>query len=483
MDLTALLLSAFIVAHQIFVFHNGGAMNETYPSGPLDESFVRALTDAIGDGITVIDPSLRILYQNRILASVYGDRVGQHCFKAYRNLDEPCGDCLVVDVLKDGRPRNGIRDVRLATGDVLFIEFSSAPLRDAAGKITGAVEVARDVTSQMRLQEECRTLRREMVRRAQFENIITQSRKMKTIFRLIERVAATTSSVAIYGESGTGKELIARAIHANSDRRDKPFIGVNCGAIPENLLESELFGHVKGAFTGAIRDRIGLVETAEHGTLFLDEVGEISPAFQVKLLRFLQEGEARRVGDAKARKFDVRIISASNRNLEQAVKDGAFREDLFFRLSVIPIALPALRERREDIPMLVNHFLHQLCDEHSRNITGISPKALKLLLEYSWPGNIRELENAIEYAIHLTDEGRPMEVEQLPAKIARTQDTRGEADPPGAPDSVDAYTRKAILSLQADHTEAQIAGILGFSRKSLWERRKRLDLPRPGKTS
>ena len=274
-------------------------MKETPFSGSFDDKFINALTDAIGDGIAVLDPSLKILYQNKTLKDTFGDNIGKYCYKAYRNLKEPCDNCLILEVLKDGHARKGIQDIRLATGDVLFVEFSSAPLRNPQGEIVGAVEVARNVTDQIRLQEECCTLRREMVRRAQFENIITQSRKMKSIFRLIERVAATTSAVAIYGESGTGKELIARAIHANSDRRDKPFISVNCGALPENLLESELFGHVKGAFTGAIRDRIGLVDTANGGTLFLDEVGEISPAFQVKLLRFLQEGEARRVGDAK----------------------------------------------------------------------------------------------------------------------------------------------------------------------------------------
>ena len=183
---------------------------------------------------------------------------------------------------------------------------------------------------------------------------------------------------------------------------------INCGAIPENLLESELFGHVRGAFTGAVRDHQGFLEAADGGTLFLDEVGEIPPAAQVKLLRFLQEGESRRVGDTKVRKFDVRIIAATNRNLEEAVRDGSFREDLFFRLNVIPIFLPPLRERKEDIPPLAAHLLQRLCDAHSRNVTGLSPEALRAFMNYRWPGNVREMENVIEYALHLTDEGNPI---------------------------------------------------------------------------
>ena len=230
------------------------------------------------------------------------------------------------------------------------MEVFAGPFRDEEGEIIGAVEVVRNVTEQIRLSETCVTLRREMERQAQFHNIVTQSKRMKAIFRLIERVASTMSSVLITGESGTGKELIARAIVFNSDRKDKPFVTINCGAIPENLLESELFGHVRGSFTGAVKDHQGLIEAADGGTLFLDEVGEIPLAVQVKLLRFLQEGESRRVGDTKVRKFDVRIIAATNRNLEEAIRDGLFREDLFFRLNVIPIFLPPLRERKEDIP-------------------------------------------------------------------------------------------------------------------------------------
>jgi transcriptional regulator with PAS, ATPase and Fis domain len=303
---------------------------------------------------------------------------------------------------------------------------------------------------------------------------------MKAIFRLIERVASTTSSVLITGESGTGKELIARAIVFNSDRKDRPYQTVNCGAIPESLLESELFGHVRGAFTGAVRDHPGILEAADGGTLFLDEIGDVPPAAQVKLLRFLQEGESRRVGDTKIRKFDVRIIAATNRDLEEAVRDGSFREDLFFRLNVIPVLLPPLRDRKEDIPPLAAHLLQRLCDAHSRHVTGLSPEALRAFMNYRWPGNVREMENAIEYALHLTDEGNPIRPEQLPPKLFADAEASWS---PGECVSIEEYTRQAIVLLQKDHSEEQIAEILGISRKNLWEKRKRWSLKRPGKNT
>ena len=287
------------------------------------------------------------------------------------------------------------------------------------------------------------------------------------------------SSVLITGESGTGKELIARAIVLNSDRKDKPFVTINCGAIPENLLESELFGHVRGSFTGAIKDHRGLIEEANGGSLFLDEVGEIPLPIQVKLLRFLQEGEIRRIGDTKVRKFDVRIIAATNRNLEEAIRDGIFREDLFFRLNVIPISLPPLRERKEDIPPLATHLLQRLCDAHSRNVTGISSQTLKIFMNYPWPGNVREMENVIEYALHLTDENNSIRPEQLPPKLLANPDATWS---PMDFVSIEEYTKQSIIVLQPEHSEEQIAGILGISRKNLWEKRKRWNLTRPLKT-
>jgi transcriptional regulator with PAS, ATPase and Fis domain len=443
-----------------------------------DQGLIESIMNTVSDGVTMVDRDLRIIYENTVIQQFYGSGIGEKCFVAYRGRTEPCADCLILQVLQDGKPQSGVHDVRLPNGGILMIEFKSLPIHDSQGAIIGAVEIMKDVTQQMRINLECCTLRREIARQGQFENIITQSKKIKNVFRLIERVAATTSSVFISGESGTGKELIAKAIFANSDRPDKPFVSLNCGAIPENLLESELFGHVKGSFTGAIRDHIGLIETADQGTIFLDEVGEIPASLQVKLLRFLQEGETRRVGDTRVRKYDVRVISATNRNLEQAVRDGSFREDLYFRLNVIPITLPPLRERTEDIVPIANHFMHRLCDEHKREVSGISSRALKALLDYPWPGNIRELENTIEYAIHLTEEGQPIRITQLPPKITGIHEVTEDSHPHL---SIEGYIKQTILSLQADHNEDEIAAVLGISRKNLWEKRKRLDIVRSGR--
>ncbi len=440
-----------------------------------NETLFNAVLNTVSDAITVIDKDLKVIFQNEAVHKIYGSKIGERCFEAYRGRQEPCENCIILEVIKDGKPRRALRDIQLPGGNILWMEIFSGPFRDGEGNIIGAVEIVRDVTEQIRLSEECVTLRREMERQAQFNNIITQSKKMKVIFRLIERVASTMSSVLITGESGTGKELIARAIVFNSDRKDKPFVTVNCGAIPENLLESELFGHVRGSFTGAVKDHKGLIETADGGTLFLDEVGEIPLAVQVKLLRFLQEGESRRVGDTKVHEFDVRIISATNRNLEEAVRDGVFRQDLFFRLNVIPIFVPPLRERREDIPPLASHLLQRLCDAHSRNVTGIASEVLKTFMAYPWPGTVREMENVIEYALHLTDEGNPIRPEQLPPNLLVKKDMSWS---PKDFVSIEEYTKQSILILQRDHSEEQIAEVLGISRKNLWEKRKRWGLPR-----
>jgi DNA-binding NtrC family response regulator len=247
-------------------------------------------------------------------------------------------------------------------------------------------------------------LRKEVRKKFEFKNIIGKSKPMQEIFSLIEKVAPSNSTVIIYGGSGTGKELVSKAIHYNSTRADKPFIPFNCGAIPETLVESELFGHTKGAFTGAIQTKKGLFEEAHGGTLFLDEISTILPSVQVKLLRVLQEKEVMKVGSTERTKIDVRMIAATNENLEVHVKKGMFREDLFYRLHVFPILLPDLKERKEDIPLLAYHFLNLYMKENQKQIKGISKEAMKLLLEYHWPGNVRELENAIERAVVMADQ-------------------------------------------------------------------------------
>jgi two-component system response regulator PilR (NtrC family) len=284
--------------------------------------------------------------------------------------------------------------------------------------------IVKNALERKRLRDENLYLRKQLETQYRFENIIGKSPRIVEVFDTIRKIADSTSTVMVTGESGTGKELVARAIHFNSHRRDKPFLSVNCGAIPEGLMESELFGHVKGAFTGAVSNKVGLFSAAEGGTLFLDEITEIPALLQVKLLRAIQEREIRRVGDTKDVKIDVRLIAASNRDLEAAVSDGTMREDLFYRLNVIPIRLPPLRERREDIPLLVAHFLQKLGKELGKEVRGVTADALAVLERYHWPGNIRELENVVERAIVL-GAGEVLGADSLPESVRRERPLRG----------------------------------------------------------
>ena len=253
------------------------------------------------------------------------------------------------------------------------------------------------------LQLENVYLRQELQEKYGFHNIVGKSRKMQEIYRVVAKVAPTDSTVLIYGQSGTGKELIARAIHFNSQRREKQFVPVDCAVLSENLLESELFGHVRGSFTGAVTTKPGLFEIADGGTFFLDEVGNISLAIQAKLLRVLQEREFTPVGGTKVKKVDIRLVAATNKNLEKMIKEETFREDLYYRLNIVPIYLPPLKERQEDIPLLASHFLRKYAEEMGKTINGFTPEAMERLLRYHWPGNIRELENVIERSVVMVD--------------------------------------------------------------------------------
>jgi two-component system, NtrC family, response regulator PilR len=277
-----------------------------------------------------------------------------------------------------------------------------------------------------RLQEENQALKRQLRRERGFENFVGRSPKVLDVFETIRKTADSGSTVMITGESGTGKELVAQALHWESSRRNKPFVSVNCGAVPETLMESELFGHVKGAFTGAVANTEGLFAAADGGTLFLDEITEIPHTVQVKLLRAIQERQVRRVGDTRDVKIDVRLIAASNRDLGRAVTDGVLREDLFYRLNVIPIHLAPLRDRREDIPLLVAHFIAKLSREVGRPVRGVTPEALAVLEQYHWPGNIRELENVVERAIVLGS-SEVLELEALPASLRQPRDQQDVA--------------------------------------------------------
>ncbi|HEX8491997.1 MAG TPA: sigma-54 dependent transcriptional regulator [Pyrinomonadaceae bacterium] len=339
------------------------------------------------------------------------------------------------------------------------------------------LQSVKNAIRQRELFRENRQLRRELDRRYSFSEIIGTSPALQAVFRLVEKVAGTNTNILIQGESGTGKELIARAIHHNSPRADRPFVAVNCGAIPETLLESELFGHTKGAFTGAVTNKLGLFRSAEGGTVLLDEVGEITPAMQVRLLRAIQEHEVTPLGSSQPVAFDARIICATNRDLEKEVSEGRFREDLFYRLNVIEIHLPPLRERREDIPLLVRNFITRTAREQSSNEKGIEPAAMSALINYNWPGNIRELQNAIERAFTLS--GEQIDLDSLPPRVrdAGLQQSAGVRDPDGLRPTLEEIERRHILETLAavNQDKARAANILGIDLSTLYRKLKRYD--------
>lgn len=326
-----------------------------------------------------------------------------------------------------------------------------------------------------RLERENVALRTQIEARYSFQNIVGNSPEMHEIFGIMRHAASSESNVLVTGESGTGKELVARAIHSNSIRAKRKFITVNCGAIPEGLIESELFGHVKGAFTGAVADKRGLVEEADKGSLFLDEIGELALPLQVKLLRILQDGDFSRVGDNQQRRVNVRVIAATNRDLKKAISDKTFREDLYYRLNVIPIELPPLRKRKDDIPLLINFFLEKHREKaKAKNISGISKDAVQALLSYHYPGNIRELENAIEYAIAFSP-GPTVQKDDLPKYILEEKEMTEEARSiPIMPlkDAKSQFERSLIMAalVESGGNISEAARLLSIHRQNLQQK-------------
>jgi two-component system, NtrC family, response regulator PilR len=387
--------------------------------------------------ILVVDDEKSICELLEITFRKEGHRVevAHNVEEAKRRLEGSLYDIVISDVRMPGA--NGVdllRFTREVAPDSYFVLITGVPSLETA--IAAANEGAnryvikdhdlvdqlrvavREVTENLKWKKEAGYLRRELRRLTGLDNIIGQSPKMKAIFDLIQTVAPQHSRVLITGESGTGKELVARAIHENSARSSAPFITINCGAFPETLLESELFGYMKGAFTGANENRRGLFQAAHGGTLFMDEIGNMNLAMQVKLYRVLQEGKVRPLGSTDEIDVDVRVIAATNKDLEKAIAAGEFREDLFYRLSVIPMHVPALRDRREDIPLLARHFLESFRKSMEKSVEAISPEAMQRLESYDWPGNVRELENTIERAVAL-ESGREISERVLPDRIAK----------------------------------------------------------------
>jgi len=356
------------------------------------------ILDSIADGVFTVDLEWRVTSFNRAAEEITGvpeaEAIGRSCCEVFRaNVCETT--CVLRHTLETGKPViNKPVAILTADGKEVPISVSTALLKDESGTIIGGVETFRDLS----LVE---SLRKEIDRQYRFGDIISKSPTMQKLLSILPEVAQSESTVLIQGESGTGKELLTRALHNLSPRSKGPFVAINCGALPDTLLESELFGHVAGAFTDAKRDRTGRFAMAERGTLFLDEIGDISPALQVRLLRVLEERSYEPLGSSKTVKADVRIVTATNKDLAELVEAGSFRKDLYYRINVVKLELPKLAERKEDIPLLAEHFIARLNKLKNKNILGLSHEALAIFMQHDWPGNIRELENVIEYAFIL----------------------------------------------------------------------------------
>jgi len=439
----------------------------------------KTIVDTMQDGLMVLDTKGNILAMNpaaELLTGYTADElIGENC----RTLN--CTGCTVY-----GRGAGKDWCSLFVTGEVkgkkclitnknlraVHILKNASVLKDSDGNPIGSVETFTDMSEIVRQQQEIDSLRRSCHLDDGFHGMIGESSVMQQLFELIINVSSSEAPVLIHGQSGTGKELVARAIHEASSRNNKPFIKVNCAALNENLLESELFGHEKGAYTGADRTRIGRFEAAHEGTIFLDEIGDIPLSTQVKLLRVLEEKEIERVGDQKPIPVDVRVISATNQDLEELVAQKLFREDLLFRINVFPLCCPTLLERTEDIPLIVQNFIEQNSAKATKTISGVTPEALEAILTYSWPGNVRELRNAIEYAFVLCPGGW-IGLEHLPSKITsanrapRVNHRTNSA-------SWREERQKLIDTLrQVGGNQSQAARLLGVSRVTIWKRMKK----------
>jgi transcriptional regulator with PAS, ATPase and Fis domain len=442
----------------------------------------KTIIDTLKEGLVVVSPDGTIVAVNPAAEVLTGysaeELIGQSC----RMLD--CTGCVIFGqgsgekwckLFQDNTVKAKKCLITNKAHHAVSVIKNATVLRDAHGRVIGAVETLTDISDVVRQQEEIQALRKTLDLDDNYFGILGKSAPMQRLFEVIQSVSQSDTPVMIYGQSGTGKEMVARAIHWASPRECKPFIKVNCAALNENLLESELFGHVKGAYTGADRGRIGRFEAAAGGSIFLDEIGDIPLLTQVKLLRVLEEKEIERVGDHTPIPVDVRIITATNKNIEELIAQGRFREDLYFRVNVFPLTIPPLRERPEDIPIIIQHFLEQHGQKSAKKITGLSPEAVARLSAYAWPGNVRELRNAVEYAIVLCPGGE-IDSRHLPQKIA----AEAICPPPLAP-SPDQERVDLIRVLRAaDGNQSAAARMLGVSRVTVWKRMKkhRIDLMR-----
>jgi len=445
------------------------------------EAPLQATTDAIleslSDGVFTVDPQWLVTTFNKAAERITGvsrkEAIGKRCAEVFRS--SLCGaECALKATLKSGKPIIGRSAYIIhSSGQQIPISISTAVLKDSSGKVIGGAETFRDLS-------EIDALRRELEGRMRVGELVSHSPIMQKLFEVLPSIAASPSTVLLQGETGTGKELVARTLHALSPRAQGPFIAVNCGALPDTLLESELFGYKAGAFTGAAKDKPGRFALAKGGTLFLDEIGEISPALQVRLLRVLQERTFEPLGSTRSEKADVRVIVATNRDLLEQCKAGAFREDLYYRVNVVRVELPPLRRRKEDIPLLAEQFIAHFNLLQNKKVGGIAPEALSLLMAYDWPGNVRELANVIERAFILCGTGR-IDLGHLPETLTGLSLSRmpnGCVDLREARDALDAQAIRAAL-LHNHGNRLAAAKELGVHKTTLFRKMRTLGIDRP----
>jgi two-component system response regulator HydG len=442
----------------------------------------QTIVETMEDGLLVVAPDGIIISVNPALERMLGFAKGQLLGKSCTALG--CDKCSGIRemggkqhcaLFSKGGIRRGRCSLTRQDGSKIPVIKNAALLRDPKGQVIGGVETLTDLSAVAAKEQELEDLRRKTGVANSFQGILGISPVMQNLYELIRAAAQSDAPVLILGESGTGKELVAEAIHNLSSREGKPFIKVNCAALNESLLESELFGHVKGAFTGADRTRMGRFQAAQEGSFFLDEVGDLPPSTQVKLLRVLQERQIERVGDHQPIKVDVRFIAATHRNLRAMVEEGGFRQDLFFRVAVIPIEVPPLRERKADIPLLADVFTERLRQRTGRNIQGVGRDALELLEAYSWPGNVRELINVMEYSFVVCKSGQ-IQPDHLPREIQNgpATPTMVRTRKPGGLNRSDHAAIKRALD-QAGGNRSQAARLLGISRVTLWKWLKNME--------
>ncbi len=437
-----------------------------------------AILESISDGVFTVDREWRVTSFNRAAEAITGvgraDALGRRCADVFRaSLCET--DCALRHTLATGTPVvNRATFIVDAEGRRIPISVSTALLHDEHGAVVGGAETFRDLSLvEDWLQDETRGTR-------ELGGLISRSPSMRRLIAVLPRVADSDATVLLQGETGTGKELVARALHAHSPRRDGPFVAVNCGALPDTLLESELFGYKAGAFTGATRDKPGRFALARGGTLLLDEIGEVSPALQVRLLRVLQERRYEPLGATRSEDADVRVLAATNRDLEALVADGRFRQDLYYRIKVVRLVLPPLRGRREDIPLFIQHFVALFNAQQGKRVSGLSPDALGVLLAHDYPGNIRELQNILEHAFVLVDEGK-VGLEHLPTELVPVGRARSPAGT--AHDAVQAAEAEAIRLALSRHGGNRLAAAreLGWHKSTFFRRVQRLGLELPAR--